>query len=259
VTTPCRACGEPVGATWTIALGANWHPEHFRCAGCERPIGEGDYVPIRGAPWHRPCFEAEFIACFCCGDHVRRGAASGTSAMPYCPGCSATVVTRPKAARLFQGVEAWAIALGMGFALPPPLKLVRRPGLIGRLAWGACLGLTKWSTLPGGSVVVHGIQIVEGLPEVLFQATVAHELTHAWLAPRLTGREPAPSVEGLCELVSFHCLEALGGTTALRRCEVMTQNPDPVYGEGLRRSLDRTDGRPIDEVLAGIARSGRLP
>ena len=123
----CKGCGQPVGSTWTTALGASWHPEHFVCGGCGLPVGQS-FVPERGQPWHPACHQGAFTGCLSCSRGVLQSAAPSASGLPFCEECATTEVSRSKAENLFAVVHRWAEARGLDVRPRPPMRLVRRPG-----------------------------------------------------------------------------------------------------------------------------------
>jgi hypothetical protein len=52
----CKACGRPILGGYLNALGATWHPEHFVCAGCGKPITDTSFQDYQGAPYHDACY-----------------------------------------------------------------------------------------------------------------------------------------------------------------------------------------------------------
>lgn len=52
----CKYCGQNVGGNYLNALGAYWHPEHFLCAGCGRPLVEQTFQVVDGKPYHDACY-----------------------------------------------------------------------------------------------------------------------------------------------------------------------------------------------------------
>ena len=60
----------PIGGEYLQALGAVWHPEHFVCKGCGRPLGSGvnSFLLHDGAPYHTECY-SRLVAPHCayCG------------------------------------------------------------------------------------------------------------------------------------------------------------------------------------------------
>ena len=64
----CKGCGQPVWGNYLSALGATWHPEHFVCAACGRPIGGTSFQVHEGAPYHFECFRDRIAPrCAYCG------------------------------------------------------------------------------------------------------------------------------------------------------------------------------------------------
>jgi hypothetical protein len=52
----CQYCGQPVNGHYVQALGATWHPEHFLCAGCGRPLSASSFKVSEGRPYHDACY-----------------------------------------------------------------------------------------------------------------------------------------------------------------------------------------------------------
>lgn len=51
-----------------MALGAAWHPEHFVCAACGKPIGNASFQLHDGAPYHSECYRQRIAPrCAYCG------------------------------------------------------------------------------------------------------------------------------------------------------------------------------------------------
>ncbi len=64
----CKQCGQPIIGDYVNALGATWHPEHFVCAGCGRPLESTRFVMHDEAPYHTACY-GQYVAprCAYCG------------------------------------------------------------------------------------------------------------------------------------------------------------------------------------------------
>src|SRR5947209_822072 len=52
----CKGCGQPISGSYITALGATWHPEHFVCFACHRPIDDAQFNMHEGAPYHSECY-----------------------------------------------------------------------------------------------------------------------------------------------------------------------------------------------------------
>lgn len=60
----CKGCGQPLLGGYIVALGATWHPEHFVCTGCGRPIGHAHFQLHQDHPYHAECY-AQMVAPRC--------------------------------------------------------------------------------------------------------------------------------------------------------------------------------------------------
>jgi len=56
----CAACGELVGGNYIEALGKVWHPEHFCCSHCHKPLPE-EFMAKGENPYCHHCYEALFL------------------------------------------------------------------------------------------------------------------------------------------------------------------------------------------------------
>ncbi|MBE3557845.1 MAG: protein DA1 [Ktedonobacteraceae bacterium] len=64
----CQGCGQPIQGRYLTALNATWHPEHFVCAACGRPIAEASFQVHQGAPYHASCYMQQIAPrCVYCG------------------------------------------------------------------------------------------------------------------------------------------------------------------------------------------------
>lgn len=64
----CKGCGQAIHGVYITALGTTWHPEHFLCAVCHRPIGTCGFYEREGKPYHAECYH-QWVAprCAYCG------------------------------------------------------------------------------------------------------------------------------------------------------------------------------------------------
>jgi hypothetical protein len=56
----CAACGRPITGRYVTALGRSWHPEHFVCAACQRPLEGVSFVPRDGQLYCQGCYSARY-------------------------------------------------------------------------------------------------------------------------------------------------------------------------------------------------------
>jgi len=64
----CKQCKQPIWGSYIDALGATWHPEHFLCAACHKPIRDASFNMHEGMPYHPECFRQQVAPrCAYCG------------------------------------------------------------------------------------------------------------------------------------------------------------------------------------------------
>ena len=81
--------------------------------------------------------------------------------------------------------------------------------------------------------ITHQVGILFGLPQVEFEAVMAHEFLHVWQQQNDVKFSPLYS-EGLCELGGLLIYSQEDSDLARHLLQKMQQNPDPVYGNGFR-------------------------
>jgi len=146
----CKGCGQPIWGNYFTALGGTWHPEHFVCAACGRPITDASFNLHQGAPYHAECYanrvaprcaycgkplldeylvdswgtlfcrqhKQEYPSCAYCGRLVppvqREQPSSSSSEAIRCPICRASAIeTVTEAMPLFTHVKQWNGSQGL--------------------------------------------------------------------------------------------------------------------------------------------------
>lgn len=67
----CASCKKEIQGRYVQAVGKNWHPDCFRCAGCGRPITTGEFLHKYGKPYHADCYQQKFAPrCAGCGELI---------------------------------------------------------------------------------------------------------------------------------------------------------------------------------------------
>lgn len=86
----------------------------------------------------------------------------------------------------------------------------------------------------------HSIFILYGLPRVVFEGVLAHELLHVWLNEQDNTRERMPQeIEGFCNLGTARVYQQEDTPLSRYLLERMHKDVDPVYGEGYRMQKQR--------------------
>lgn len=64
----CKGCGQPIWGNYLTAMNASWHPEHFACAVCGRPISDTQFRQHQDLPYHINCYNNTIAPrCAYCG------------------------------------------------------------------------------------------------------------------------------------------------------------------------------------------------
>ncbi len=162
----CKQCGQLIRGSYITALGATWHPEHFLCAACHKPIGNARFNLHEGAPYHPECYrqqvaprcaycgkplmseylvdhwgtkyckehQRQYPACSFCGRLVppqQQEAGMKSSGSVRCPVCRASAIeTAGQAQPVFSHLKRWVNSQGFMYNnLPLTLILGDQPRL----------------------------------------------------------------------------------------------------------------------------------
>lgn len=65
----CKHCAKPITGRYLTALDANWHPDHFCCVICQKPITDSQFYIHNGQPCHPECYTKNIAPrCTICAD-----------------------------------------------------------------------------------------------------------------------------------------------------------------------------------------------
>lgn len=169
--------------------------------------------------------------CKFCAAPLSDGKVQTPEGWKVCSECNRTAVRDlPTAQTLLAQVRAELA--GMGIHLPWGAIQLRLGPTPHALIYARCEALRY----ADGRVAALWIKFVPGLPQAMFKASAAHELTHAWAY--LHGsplRQDAALSEGGPTLVEYLYLERHHSAYAKHRRNVLKTSNDRIYGGGMRR------------------------
>lgn len=179
----CEKCGVTIEGAAVTALGRQWHPEHFLCAGCGAVIEQAEFYVHDQRPFHTSCYRRtvaqrcqycgtpllgaylidhwgkpfcarhkdEYPVCSFCGRLVRPGGQTSRNrddGRPRCTECrSQAIYTATLARTPFNAVIAWFSHRGLSLEqIEIPFELCDRSRLnsqLGTAQDGFHLGLTR--------------------------------------------------------------------------------------------------------------------
>jgi hypothetical protein len=289
----CAACCKPILGRTIIAMGHDWHPDHFICCGCSRPITDEGFYVVEDRHYHSHCYVqsaakrctychaallgaylADYFGAAFCPIHAQqyptctfcgRLVPTTNRSAAVCSVCRGTgVAYREEARRPVETVRLWLANRGISLQketvsleLCDHLKLnsLSKSGLNSK-----CLGVTRTTLWNPFAKNPSSVAILSGLPVTLFKGVVAHEFGHAWLHQNgILGISPKES-EGLCELLSF-CFykEAVSGKESSYHAEAIERNSDPVYGDGFKLAHQQYRRMGLSSLFQFVKAHRRLP
>ncbi|HZR41480.1 MAG TPA: protein DA1 [Ktedonobacteraceae bacterium] len=295
----CRGCGQPIWGEYLNALGGQWHPEHFVCAGCHRPIRDASFLTYEGAPYHTDCYRNQILprcaycgkpmdkfmvdhwgtkycrhhqdaypSCVYCGRLVPPEQQEPGAEHIRCPVCRSTAITSAAEAKpIFSNLIRWVSSQGLTYNnLRLSLELhgrARLSQLLRERDQPHSLGVTTSTTYTQNGHVerteVNGIAVLEGLPSTLFQGVTIHELGHVWLIVHGIQDLPIWAAEGFCEYLSYRYYMDMNTPESRYHALCIEQNKDRVYGDGFRHMRTLVDKYGFSRLLEILDTTKRLP
>jgi len=248
----CAYCKKPLLKSFVVAGDKKYHKECYedhialRCALCGK-IVEGRYsYDFWGNVYHES-HEADVPRCQYClrfiSERVTGGGVEYPDGRHVCNICRRTAVDDPgAAAALLEEVRGRLERLGLstrGEEIPVSLVDLREMHRISGSRSHTLRGYTEHqeTRITPGEVESYRsrIYLLEGMPRMEAMATLAHELTHIWAF--LKGRKEGGGafVEGSCNYASSLVVMEYPGKESEFVVNTLSENADPVYGEGFRR------------------------
>ncbi len=254
----CDICGEAIAGEYTYDKKGNYHKNCFlnhkspRCDVCEAPIVGRYMTDSWGNKAHLEHNGKKTVLCDYCARVISFPTSNGgynySDGRVVCGICKLTAVEDERRVRLsLSRVLKLLAAAPAGLDGIPgdiPIQLVDRHTLE-RLGGstlrenGQGLALSNITLRDKKRVKVeYRIYILSGIPQLNFDAVLAHELLHVWLIERdikLSQKE----TEGFCNLGSALVYNADDSKFARVLLERMENSPDRMYGRGYRKMSDR--------------------
>jgi hypothetical protein len=295
----CAFCGATIVGGYLTALDRSWHKEHFFCGGCKTPLESGFIViagiayhphchlnlfaarcfycgvPIEGE-YAQDAWGVVFCrshlkslnSCVYCGRLVDGEKLTGrtTEAGIQCSICCETAVDTLEAATpLYDQIIEWAARRNLSFPVVP-IHLSNLRDLMSKSSEPSGqrkLGTTRVSTTTCEGltvkVEVEHIDILRGLPRILFCSVAAHEAGHAWLRSLGVDGLSHSEEEGFCELLAFTWLGMEQTPDRKFYAERIAKNEDAIYGEGFRRLRALSANHGLAGLVESLRGTKRLP
>jgi hypothetical protein len=223
----------------------------------------------RFCPEHRD----KLVGCLSCRrlicEPLTHGGSYNRDGHPFCNLCLRTAIdSQAEAAFLLEQTKRDLALIGLTFGSDAmPFRLVAQRELdefnTKKRVDQPTLGMARHQVLREGGAIVSRtfleIIILRGLPREHFQMVAAHELCHAWLFFGNFQQFPEQVEEGLCTLCEYLWLGRRKSHGSRVRGLLLRKNPDPIYGEGLRRALKAAERMPLHELMDYVKKHKKFP
>ncbi len=243
----CRGCGQPLkNNEYYVARDNKKYCEscHIKkqpkmsCSTCQVTLGPGQKYYYKDEDiWCDVCYTS-LERCKGCGKPIAAGTVQQDPDYKLCKKCNSVAINDFDT---LIPIWKWAkksMETNLGFAvdfdennfLLETLASILKKGDDGRI--GLCLPLQI-----GHNKYTCQILLQKGLTAEEMFSTLCHEYAHAWSLQQnfeITGKQDEIFREGFAEWVAYKCNVAEGYSNYADR---RLRNPDPVYGEGLRKML----------------------
>ncbi|MCP5103463.1 MAG: protein DA1 [bacterium] len=254
----CDICGKAITGEYSYDKNGKYHKNCFlnhkspRCDVCDSPIVGKYMIDSWGHKAHFNHNREKTTICEYCARIISYSTSNGgynySDGRVVCGICKLTAVEEER--RIRQSLLRVSVLLAAqpagldGIPGDIPIQLVDRYTLK-RLGGSHLPGNGQGLTLSNITLedkkrvkVEYHIYILSGIPQLNFDAVLAHELLHVWLIERdikLSQKE----AEGFCNLGSALVYQADDSKFARVLLERMESSPDRMYGKGYRQMKDR--------------------
>jgi hypothetical protein len=272
----CAHCGDPITGSYTEYKGSNYHTPCFknsvalRCALCNRII-RGEYIQdFWGNAYHlfhqddAPCCDScsRFIS-----PEVTGGGVRYDDGRYICGICHPTSVTDIDVIMsLIDEVASHLAYFGMKVDYKGlNVHLIgqeQMKNLAGEHSSGL-RGFTDyshdWRIFKRAGNRKLNVYFLYGMPRMELISTIAHELAHIFQFNNGRFKNDRPFAEGSCNYAAYLVLGNYpGGESSFFRT-AMTQETDPIYGEGFRRVKRFAEEQGTDAWLKRLKKKKTLP
>jgi hypothetical protein len=270
--TLCEHCHHPLeGSYWKYDQKA-YHLACFRdhialrCDVCEEPMLE-EYSRNYWNAFHQK--HRDLPQCSICSRCICQAITSGGTVYPdkrhICRLCETTAVTTSDQIQAcLEELRPQLLTFGLPLKTKElPIELVWSNELQEKAKFWATpniQGLTVSETRTQGEIrdVRFKIYILNGLEKTFFKSVLVHELVHVWVKENTDRLVERPLEEGFAHFISALWLKTQKTKLSDYLLYQLQINPDPIYGEGLRRVTKAVEETSQAEVMRKILHQGKF-
>ena len=270
----CAYCQKKISGEYVIVGDKKYHRfcyENFiipKCAVCNLPISGSYFEDIYKNRFHSYHLN-EFPKCDCCNrlicQSITKGGREYQDGRHICNICYATAIfDQHEIERLLEKVSGRLTALGLRFSMGN-IKIIgmdrnnlrSKAKSYSEKPQGFCDSETHEKYIDDKMVkrsIYHTIYILTGVPSIIMESVIAHELMHAWIYDNTKNTLSDKVCEGSCNYASYLYLKTLYQNPDIDALKMLEADPDPVYGVGFREIRDRFENKALPEFLGFLKR-----
>ena len=253
----CAACGRVIDGEYNYDENGKYHPRCYKnhilpkCSVCSKPL-EGEYLIDPWGNQYHSQHKHKNSNCSVCNRILSEKTSKGSHRVGdriICGYCSEHAITNDGQFELRELKIKELFARQAGIRnIPDDIQFVllskqKDLNKIANTRGDKIKGFTKYEARTLGNHRVsrnYKIYVLSHLPQVVFDAVLAHELLHVYLFENEISLSTAET-EGFCNLGSDLIYRNDHSELARQKLQNMQEDPDPDYGKGYRMMKGRLD------------------
>ena len=265
----CAYCSKILDQEYTVSRGKKYHADCYekfilpKCAICGLPLKDIFRVDIYENKYHA-YHDEELKRCNSCGrlicESLTKGGKIYSDGRHICNLCYSTAITNSGRyfdllKKVMNKLKSFGIHLNektIGISGVDRNALKSKSQNYSDNTHGYCDSQTATETMNKKVIkksISHHIYVLSGMPLVLTESTIAHELMHAWLNENTADNHPEKIREGSCNYVSYIYLINLNLAGVSDFITMLEKDSSPVYGKGFLEIREKFGGKQIMEFL----------
>lgn len=266
----CKICSKPIEAEYNHDAEGNYHPECYnekkalKCDVCNQII-EGKYVfDSWGNNSHLKHDNKDPVYCSCCYRIISEKTSKNFIKYPdsriICGFCQETEIievhqTVPSKIRVIELLKT----AGFNY-IPQMIKInldnkININKMLGSSITSNTHGYTKTTTNTLNGKIVskeHSIWMLYGIPKLLFEGVLAHELLHVWISEKNL-KLSHQDEEGFCNLGTELIYKNDNSNFAKVLLTALNEDSDKVYGDGYRLMKKKLEEKGWDALIKSLS------
>ena len=210
------------------------------CSVCGKPLLAFAYQDWEG---NKVCMEHKDCMCNSCGRTYGKRAKEVEPHVWLCESCATHMPNKKAVKSIIAYIRTFYKQKGL--AVNPHIKL--RGVAIAQMERENAANVRGYVMLPpdtdGYTVVV-----LRHLSRTVLAFVLAHEMLHIWQHEHHI-YPPAPITEGFCNLGAYLALQSIGTKVAEGQILLLSNNTDPIYGDGFRKMKEMYENQGLSAVI----------